>query len=277
VSWRLDTGAKGISARAQAEQKRRAIAHHSDEAAKFIARYERLAVDPYASCFGYSRHRLQTILDRCLPDDGRGLRALDVGCGTGHHLAGLRRRGFEVAGVDGSPEMVARARAGNPSVRTECADVEALPFPSGQFDVVLCIEVLRYLRDPAGCLREIARVLRPGGVCLVTATPLLNLNGYWLVNRIASSVGLPGLTRLRQVFHTSRRLRNEFKSAGFGPMRVHGVYLGPVNWVERVAPRLVPWVLRRWERFDTALADRPVLREFSNMFLVRAVRGATHE
>ncbi len=277
VSWGTDTGAEGTSARALEEQKRRAIAHHSDAAAGFVARYERLAVDPYGSCFGYSRYRLQAILDLCLPEDGRGLRALDVGCGTGHHLADLRRRGFEVAGVDGSPEMVARARVHNQGVPIECADVEALPFPAGRFDVVLCIEVLRYLRDPAGCLRELARVLRPGGVCLVTATPLLNLNGYWLVNRVASGVGLPGLTRLRQFFHTSRQLRQKFKAAGFGPTRVHGVYLGPVNWVERFAPRLVPGILRKWEWLDTALADRPVLRELSNMFLVRAVREATRD
>jgi len=277
VSWRTDTGADGTSARALEEQKRRAIAHHSDGAAEFVARYERLAVDPYGSCFGYSRYRLQTVLDRWLPEDGKGLRALDVGCGTGHHLADLRRRGFEVAGVDGSPEMVARARARNQGVSIECTDVEALLFPSGRFDLVLCIEVLRYLRNPAGCLRELARVLRPGGVCLVTATPLLNLNGYWLVNRMASGLGLPGLTRLRQFFHTSRRLRHEFKAAGFGAVGVHGVYIGPVNWVERLAPRLVPAVLRKWERLDTGLADRPVLRELSNMFLVRAVREAIRE
>ena len=268
----MDTDAETTSAGALEEQKRRAIAHHSDAAAEFVARYERLAVDPYESCFGYSRYRLQSLLDLCLPENGRGLRALDVGCGTGHHLADLRQRGFEVSGVDGSPEMVARARARNQGVPIECADVEALPFPSGRFDLVLCIEVLRYLRDPAGCLREIARVMRPGGVCMATATPLLNLNGYWLVNRIASGVGLPGLTRLRQFFHTSRQLRHKFKSAGFDAVGVHGVYIGPVNWVERLAPRRVPAVLRKWERLDSSLADRPVLRELSNMFLVRAVR-----
>jgi len=253
-------------------RKRRAIAHHSDRTAEFAARYAGLALDPYANCFVYSRHRLQAVLDRCLPERGEGLRVLDVGCGTGHHLADLRGRGFEVAGADGSEEMVARARAGNPDVPIERADVESLPFPSGAFDVVLCIEVLRYLQDPSGCLREMARVLRPGGISLVTATPLLNLNGYWLANRLASTVGLPGLTSLRQFFSTSSGLRRDFEASGFGGVRIHGVYLGPVNWVERLAPRLTPIFLRRWERLDATLADRAVLRELSNMFLVCAVR-----
>jgi hypothetical protein len=64
-------------------------------------------------------------------------------------------------------------------------------------------------------------------------------------------------------------------AAGFGSPDIHGVYFGPVNWLERLAPRAVPAILRRWERADAGLADRPILREFSNMFLVHARRDAT--
>jgi hypothetical protein len=52
---------------------------------------------------------------------------------------------------------------------------------------------------------------------------------------------------------------------------VHGVYIGPVNWVERLAPGFLPRALKTWERADKALADRRFVREFSNMFLARAV------
>lgn len=256
------------------EQKRRVIAKHSEQAEWFAAKYSRLATDPYESCFAYSRHRLRVILDRYLPRSGHGLRVLDVGCGTGHHLAELRTRGFDVAGVEGSEAMMAYARVNNPGTPIEYADVETLPFPSERFDFVVCIEVLRYLPRISSCLREISRVLKPGGVCLATAAPLLNLNGYWLVNRLASSVGLPGLVRLRQYFCTSGRLRYEFSAAGFAVPQIHGVYFGPVNWVERLAPPLAPRFLRTWERLDVFLADQPILREFSNMFLVCAVRVA---
>jgi SAM-dependent methyltransferase len=188
-------------------------------------------------------------------------------------VAELRRRGYAVAGVDGSAKMLEHARALNPGAEVRQADVEALPFPDASFDFVLCVEVLRYLPGPGACLREMARVLRPGGVCLATAAPLLNLNAYWLVNRLARVVPFARLVRLRQSFTTSRRLRRQCVQAGFLPPRVHGVYLGPVNWVERLAPRQLPRFLRAWERLDTALSDRPVLREFSNMFLVHAVRN----
>jgi len=207
-----------------------------------------------------------------VPAASAGSRLLDVGCGTGHHLARYRRLGFEVVGVDGSADMLAHARAANPDVPLQRADLQNLPFSDASFDVVLSIEVLRYLPEPALALREMARVLRPGGIVVATAAPLLNLNGYWLVNRLACALPLRSLTRLRQFFVTSRSLRARFREAGFDGIEVHGVYLGPVNWVQRLAPRALPTVLRAWERFDVALADRRLLRELANMFVARAVR-----
>ena len=65
------------------------------------------------------------------------------------------------------------------------AHLDDLPFDSAQFDLVVCIEVLRYLPDPQPCINEMARVLRPGGLCLATAIPYANLNGYAIVNRVA--------------------------------------------------------------------------------------------
>ncbi len=252
--------------------KQSAVAEHSRTAAEFAERYARLDVDPYESCFAYSRHRLQKLMEPFLPERGQGLRLLDVGCGTGHHLTQFRRQGFDVTGVDGSPEMIALAQARNPGAVIRQGDVEALPVPSAAFDVVVCVEVLRYLPGLSDCVREMARVLKPGGVCLATATPVLNLNGYWLINRLASRFRMPGLTRLRQAFCTSNQLRREFGAAGFECPQVHGVYFGPVNWVERLAPGAAPAFLRRWERLDSKVADLAGFRELSNMFLVHAVR-----
>ena len=253
-------------------QKQLAIQQHSLQASEFVDRYR--ASDPYGSCFTYSRKRLDAWLERYMPARGDGFRLLDLGCGTGNHIARYRRRGFETAGLDGSEKMLEHARAGNPSADITLADVESIPFQDASFDVVLCIEVLRYLANPMPCISEIARVLKPGGVCLATATPLLNLNGYWPINRIASLIRVGDLTRLKQFFTTSRRLRRQFVNAGFSKPPVHGIYLGPVNWVERLAPRALPLALKSWEPVDAAVADLPFLRGFSNMFLVHAVRGS---
>jgi len=253
-------------------QKERAVEVHSAQASLFAARYRELDFDPYASCFNYSRRRLETLLDRVLPASGEGLRLLDVGCGTGHHLTRARARGFTVAGVDGSEEMLAQAARACPEAELRRSDVEALPFPDGSFALVLSIEVVRYLPDARACVRELARVTQAGGTCLATASPLFNLSGYPLINRLAARLPLGDLVRLRQFFHTSFGLRRLFQNAGFGRVEIHGVYLGPINWVERLVPRALPPLLKRWEPVDARVADLPLLRDLSAMLLVHAIR-----
>jgi 2-polyprenyl-3-methyl-5-hydroxy-6-metoxy-1,4-benzoquinol methylase len=256
-----------------ADPKARAILTHSEQAPRFAEAYARAALDPFSSCFTYSRLQLDSWLARLIPAAQPGQRLLDVGCGTGEQLLAMARRGYEVAGLDGSAEMLQHARAANPGVTLELGDVEHLPYADGSFDVALCVEVLRYLPQEAPVLREMARVLKPGGICVATATPLLNLNGYWLVNRLASALRPKGLTPLRQYFTTPGALERAARSAGFEDVEVHGVYLGPINWVERLVPRALPSLLRGWRRWDAAIADRRGTRGLSNMLVMRARRA----
>jgi demethylmenaquinone methyltransferase/2-methoxy-6-polyprenyl-1,4-benzoquinol methylase len=90
---------------------------------------------------------------------------LDVACGTGAvALELVRRFGCEVTGVDQSPEMleIARRRAGEQLVLLE-ARAEALPFADATYDGLTFTYLLRYVDDPAATMRELARVVRPGG------------------------------------------------------------------------------------------------------------------
>jgi demethylmenaquinone methyltransferase/2-methoxy-6-polyprenyl-1,4-benzoquinol methylase len=96
-----------------------------------------------------------------LPPGGH---VLDVATGTGLVAAELLRRGFEVTGVDQSPEMlaVARRRFGDTVELIEAA-ADALPFADGTFDHLTCTYLLRYVVNPEATLAELARVVRPGG------------------------------------------------------------------------------------------------------------------
>jgi ubiquinone/menaquinone biosynthesis C-methylase UbiE len=246
---------------------------HSRQAGQFAARYHAYEQDPYGSCFAYSRMRLEQALEAYLPAAASGDRALDVGCGTGYQLHDLAARGFEVTGVDGSPDMLAEAHHNVPGAELHEADVAALPLPDASFDLVLCIEVLRYLPDPERCISEIARVLRPGGLCLATAAPRFSANGYALVNRLAVAAPVGELVRLKQFFTTPAELRRRFGEVGFEAVEIQGVYTGPLNWVEHLAPHRLPSFLRWWERLDQRLADGPRRRSLSNMLLVKAVRA----
>jgi demethylmenaquinone methyltransferase/2-methoxy-6-polyprenyl-1,4-benzoquinol methylase len=95
---------------------------------------------------------------------------LDVATGTaGVALEVARRTGARVVGVDQSPEMLACARravrgAGmNGRVALVLGQAERLPFPDAAFDALSFTYLLRYVDDPARTLRELARVVRPGG------------------------------------------------------------------------------------------------------------------
>ena len=111
--------------------------------------------------------------------DGPG-EALDAGMGPGRLLAELDRRGWTVTGVDASAEMVDTARRRLPSAadRLLQSTIEDLPFPDAAFDVVVATGVLEY----AGAERaipELARVLRPGGLAVLSYPNPRALYGIW--------------------------------------------------------------------------------------------------
>ena len=89
---------------------------------------------------------------------------LDVATGTGLVAQRLLERGFAVTGLDQSPDMLAEAhRRFGDSVTLVEASADALPFPDASFDHLTFTYLLRYVDDPAGTLRELARMVRPGG------------------------------------------------------------------------------------------------------------------
>src|SRR4051812_18787293 len=102
-----------------------------------------------------------------LPHLEPGQRLLDVGCGPGTITVDLARRVApgEVVGIDRSDDVIAAASAldAPDNVRFETGDVYALDVADASFDVVHAHQVLQHLTDPVAALRELRRVLRPGG------------------------------------------------------------------------------------------------------------------
>ncbi|MGW5362124.1 class I SAM-dependent methyltransferase [Actinopolymorpha pittospori] len=97
-----------------------------------------------------------------LLDARPGERVLDVGCGTGDHVASLRAAGVEVTGVDASADMISRAREKFPDLPVRVADVRDLPFDA-EFDAVLSNATLHWVREAPAAASSIARALAPGG------------------------------------------------------------------------------------------------------------------
>ena len=90
-----------------------------------------------------------------------GEHILDVGCGDGQLSVRVAASGAVVQGVDASPAMVAAARA--LGVAAELGSAEALPFEDASFDAVFSNAALHWVSDQEGMMREVRRVLRPGG------------------------------------------------------------------------------------------------------------------
>ena len=127
-------------------------------------------------------------------------RVLDVACGTGivaRQTAPLVGADGQVVALDMNPAMLAVARAlpapSGATITWQEGNAMALPFPDGAFDVVLCQHGLQFVPDRAGAVREMRRVLAPGGRALVIVLQALARHPVFeaLMESVARHLSLP--------------------------------------------------------------------------------------
>jgi demethylmenaquinone methyltransferase/2-methoxy-6-polyprenyl-1,4-benzoquinol methylase len=179
------------------------------------------------------------LVDRVEPHDGDIL--LDVATGTGLVARELRRRArCSVVGIDLTAGMLAAADRSD-GIRFVQGRAERLPFPDASFDGLTFTYLLRYVDDPTATMRELARVVRPGGriAMLEFARPgWLPLRlGWWLYTRLA----LPVLGSLvsrdwRAIgrflggsidgFYDRHALETIWRDAGIEDVRTERLFLG---------------------------------------------------
>jgi ubiquinone/menaquinone biosynthesis C-methylase UbiE len=131
--------------------------------------YEKIAdkFDDVANTYDTQR-RVEIVFDELLAAENlAGLSVLDVGCGTGWFSARASARGARVTSLDIGIRLLALTRS-RCTTRPVAGDACALPFGTASFDVVISSECIEHTLDPAGAVREIHRVTRPGGLLLVT-------------------------------------------------------------------------------------------------------------
>jgi len=193
---------------------------------------------------------------RRIADGRRDLHILDCGCGTGYNLRTMLAPYGRTFGFDLDVDAMRRARVGGrPLVR---ANMEQIPFASGTFDLATSFDVLQSVHDDRRAVREVARVLKPGGHAVLNVTALDFMRGdhsdVW--------------GELRR--YTPARIAALLEQAGLEPVRIAFLFasLLPLMLAVRMAQRVQRlWRVPRGDD-DLTVPPAPI-----NAFLTAIVTG----
>jgi SAM-dependent methyltransferase len=198
---------------------------------------------------------------------------LEAGCGLSAVVLYLRQQGFRVIGMDYAVNALQKGRAYDPALPLQAGDVHALPYASGSLAGYRSFGVLEHFEQGMGpALQEAARVLRPGGI-LVLTIPYPNI--VWRLSQLRRRLQGQGRLNHDEFFestYTQRDLAREAEAAGFevvealptshaftlwglgGPFRLQGYYrTSPLaEWLGRVLRVVAPWPFN----FTTLLIGR---------------------
>lgn len=138
-------------------------------------------------------------------------RALDAACGTGRHTRHLVALGHAVTGVDITTEMLAVAKANVPEATFDEGDLTALPYDDDTFDVIVSGLAIAHVADLHRAIRELGRVLAPGGHLVLSALhPFQTLLGWHAPFDAADG----GRRFVREHPHTHADYLDAFRAAG---------------------------------------------------------------
>jgi ubiquinone/menaquinone biosynthesis C-methylase UbiE len=177
---------------------------------------------------------------RVLPAGGR---VLDLGCGSAPVLSRLRQQGVSCTGLEYSEDMLRHAQARLHSLQLDDGDLHRgdcreTSFDAASFDVVVCLGVISYVEDYGVVLKEINRLLKPGGYALVSFRNQFNPILWDPVVGLKTLAALvTGRLRAEPYkigrFMDFREFRRKMSEAGFEYRDFFGIGLGPIKFNRR--------------------------------------------
>lgn len=173
--------------------------------------------------------------DLTAPTPFAGLRLLDIGCGGGLLSEPMARLGATVVGADAAPRNIPvaqiHARQSGLEIDYRHTTAEALAAAGEQFDVVLNMEVIEHVADPAAYLTACQRLLKPGGLMICST---LNRNPKsWLMAIVGAEHimrWLPKGTHDWNKFITPDELQALIEQAGLTQVDRKGMVFNPIGW-----------------------------------------------
>jgi 2-polyprenyl-6-hydroxyphenyl methylase / 3-demethylubiquinone-9 3-methyltransferase len=174
--------------------------------------------------------------------DAGGQRVLDVGCGAGLAAEALAKTGFSVQGIDAAADLIAAAVAHATGQRLDLAYRVAAPedllAEAERFDVITALEVIEHVADPDDFLRTLRRLVRPGGVLVLSTLDRS------VASLLTAKIGaeyvlrwLPRGTHDWRKFIRPAELAAALRRAGWRPSRIEGMAFDPLSATWRIVPR----------------------------------------
>jgi SAM-dependent methyltransferase len=194
---------------------------------------------------------------------GPGMRVLELGCGTGYFTKELARCGADIVAVDVSPELleIARGNCSAPNVHYEIQNAYALSYPEAEFDSVVGSSVLHHL-EIREALRDMYRVLKPGGTIYFTEPNMLNpqialqKNIPWIKRKLGDSPDETAFFRWP--------LRRLLEQTGYRDVRID-----PFDFLHPETPVAL---IDRVNALGRFLENVPVISEIAGSLYIRAIK-----
>lgn len=181
-----------------------------------------------------------------------GEHVLDIGCGSGAFLRQLSGIGAKVAGVDPSSGILDLARHASPGADIRRGSFDVLPWPDATFDVVMAVNALQFADDMTDGLRQVMRVVRPGGRIGIANWAEARHNDIEAVEAALGEV-----TDIDEDYRCEGGLERLFKSAGVAVLDAGMV---TVDWHVSDDEALIRGVLSGRQASRSASSDAAIVR-----------------
>jgi len=190
----------------------------------------------YDECLAVNRHYYGKILD--------------IGCGRGFLLKKLREKvkpESRLFGLDISKKLCEIAKANNPDAEIILGDAEETPFENNYFDFVFMTEVLEHLLDYNKALSEVKRVLKPGGIFVVTVP-----NRDWLRYDFYDKIRNKNLQPVDDHYFRFQEIKSLLEAHSFAVLKYRGLdnlfYYGTIHKLEAAAAFFLPFLGKKMKR-----------------------------